>query len=183
MTIFPTRKAKYKTALSKDEVINRLEFNDFYLPNGDYELRKHNGYFVLMSVSRNNHPPKANTFRAKFIVNAEEKGSTIKLSFYPDEAQAYVHLTVLIILLIIQAVLIITAINNSFLSPAIFVPIITAPIYYLLQAISFSVLAITLEKQIAEAIEAEIHEITEEEMSKLQKWYEKERDPFKFRNK
>lgn len=175
MTIFPTHKTEYKTALPKDEVINRLEYNDFYAPNCDFELRKHNGYFTLLVINRDTHPPKANPFRAKVVINAEEKGSTVKLSFYPHETRTSGTLADLIILLILQIMLIITAINNSFFIPAIFTPIIVAPIYYLVNLILFSVGAITLEKQIAECIEAEIHEVTEDEMSKLQKWYEKKR--------
>lgn len=175
MTIFPTHKTELKTKLSRQEVIDRLEFNNFYYPNVDYELRKYPGYFILMSVYRNGKPPKSNEFRAKIVINPEEKGSTVTLKFYPEESRAIWDLVILIILMIIQVVLIITAINNSSLSLGVFAPIIIAPIYYILQTIFFSVLAITLKKQIEEALEAEIHEVTEDEMSKLQKWYEKKR--------
>ena len=175
MTIFPTRKTELKTKLSKQEAIERLEFNKFYHPNTDYELRKFSDHFMLVSVNRINHPPKANTFRAKTIINQKEQGSTVTLRYYPDEGRVGIDLTVLIILIVIQIILIITAVLNSYLSLAVFIPIIIATIYYLIQLILFSVLAISLEKQIEEAIEAEIHEVTEDEMSKLQKWYEKKR--------
>ena len=174
MTIFSTHKTELKTKLPRQEVINRLECNDFYNPAASYELKKHTGFFELITVNKNK-PPKDKTFRAKVVINPEREGSTVKLSFYPDEGNVIMNAIVLVILLVIQAVLIITSVNNAFFSPAVFIPVIIAPVYYLLQSISFSFMVVTLRKQIEETIEAEIHEITEEEMSKLQRWYEKKR--------
>ena len=174
MTIFPTHKTELKTKFSRQEIINRLECNDFYYPAASYELRKHAGYFELITIYENK-PPTDNPFRAKVIINPEKTGSTVRLSFYPDEGYVIMNAIVLIILLVIQAVLIITSVSNAFLSPAVFIPIIIAPIYYLMQLIFFSVSVISLRKQIEEAVEAEIHEITENEMSRLQKWYERKK--------
>lgn len=182
MTIFPTHKTEFKTNLSRQEVIDRLECNDFYFPGAHYELKKYTGYHELITVNENK-PSSNKTFRSKIVINPEAKGSTVKLSFYPDDGQNIMNIMVLVILLVIQAVLIIASVNKGFLSTAIFIPAITAPAYYIIQLIFFSVMAITLRKQIEEHIEAEKTEIPIEETSKLQQWYEKDREPFKFRNK
>ncbi len=175
MTIFPTHKTELKTKLSRQEVIDRLEFNNFYYPNTDYVLKKLPGHFMLMSVHHYDPPTNANTFRAKIVINPEKNGSTVRISYYPDERDVIKYITLFSIMMIVQVILIIVAIQKSFMMLAVFTPLIFAPILYLATLIFFSVLAVTLEKQIEEAIEAEIHEVTEDEMSKLQKWYEKKR--------
>ena len=182
MTIFPTHKTELKTKLSKQEVLERLEKNNIYTIGFYYEL-KNKGTSYLLNPTRKDHG--RNIFATNVNIKISEKiqHTTVDLSFFPLKS-TNIGLLIFSLLVFISSVAIgvFEIINTGFsINKLIYIPIVL--LFYVIMMLMFSFEVISIRKQIEEALEAEIHEVTEEEMSKLQKWYEKEREPFKFRNK
>ena len=174
MTIFPTHKTELKTKLPRHEVVKRLEDNDIYTVGFKYVL-KENGISYRLEPKRKD---RGRNILAPIIdVKISEKlpDTFITLSFYPLKAT---NIGLMIISLIFFAISIGAAtfeiINTGFSTSKLFyIPICL--LFYTIVMLMLSFEVISIRKQIEETVEAEIHEVTEEEMSKLQKWYEKKR--------
>lgn len=178
MTIFPTHKTELKTKLPRHEVIKRLQHNDFYALGYCYELEKNNENYTLTPKRDTTVYRSPNSTTPPIIaMSIEQKSDNAKvaLRFFPLKREIIRALWGLALLLFAQILVFALYTIHKGIDFAFFAPIIAGVIVYLLFFLAFSFEVLSIRKQIEEAIEAEIHEVTEDEMSKLQKWYEKKR--------
>ncbi len=182
MTIFPTHKTELKTTLSKQEVLERLEQNNIYTIGFYYELKEKGTAYILNPVRKESG---RNLFASAVNVKIAEKSphTIINLSFLPLKATNIGVLIISILIFLAFAGLAISDIVNTGFSISSLIYFFIGLLFYVYCMLMFSFEALSVKKQIEEHIDAESSEISEDEMSKLQKWYEKEREPFKFRNK
>jgi len=175
MTIFPTHKTELKTKLPRHEVLKRLVHNDFYVSGFDYKLDKIKSNYILKPVRQALGPRNSGVPIIKINIAPKTDGTGVSLSFIPFTAVSIFLLIWLSMAFAMQILIIcmITVPHGFRLTHLL--PTFIGGIGYLISLIIFSVEVISIRKQIEEAIEAEIHEVTEDEMSKLQKWYEKKR--------
>ncbi len=174
VTIFPTHKTELKTKLPRHEILKRLEGNDFYALGYNYKLIKDKEkYFIVPERDVNSYrshkcsaPPTIHLH-----INTNIENTKVQLNFFPLTRDIVITASAVATILLFQFIVLFWG-NISFIS---FLPTIFSPIAYLGGFLKFSFEVINIRKQIEEAIEAEIHEVTEDEMSKLQKWYEKKR--------
>lgn len=174
MTIFPTHKSELKTKLSRQEILDRLEHNNIYTIGFYYQLET-NGKSYLLNLVRKESG--RNIFATTVNVKIAEKTShtIVSLSFLPLKANS---IGILIFsLLFIAVTLVISAFDivNTGFSIGNLLTILAGWLLYIFCMLMFSFEVLSIRKQIEEHIEAEIHEVTEDEMSRLQKWYEKKR--------
>jgi len=175
MTIFPTHKTELKTKLPRHEVLKRLVHNDFYVWGFDYKLDKVKHDYLLKPVRQALGPRNAGVPVIKLNITPKTDGTSINLSFTPLTGVSIFMLIWLSMALAMQ-ILIICMITVPYgFRFTHLLPTFMGGIGYLISLIIFSVEVISIRKQIEETLEAEIHEVTEDEMSKLQKWYEKKR--------
>lgn len=175
MTIFPTHKTELKTKLPRHEVLKRLVHNDFYVAGFDYKLDKINYDYILKPVRQELGPRNAGVPVTKINITPQKDGTSVNLSFHPLMG-VNIFLMVWLTMTLAMQVLTICMITVPYsFTLTHLLPSFIGAIGYLIALIIFSAEVISIRKQIEECIEAEIHEITEEEMSKLQKWYEKKR--------
>ena len=180
MTIFPTHKTKLKTELTKQEVLNNLEQNNIYTVGFYYELKQNSKSFILNPVKKERG---RNLFAPVINVELSEKSmhTQVNLSFSPLKATSIGVLISSLLLLAISVGIAFFDIANTGFSVGTLLYLPIGLIFYIITMLMFSFEAISIRKQIEEHIEAEAEE--EKEPSKLQDWYEKDREPFKFRNK
>lgn len=183
MTIFPTHKTELKTKLPRHEVLKRLVHNDFYVWGFDYNLDKIKHDYILKPVRKPLGPRNSGVPVIKLNITPQKDGTGINLSFSPFTFVSIFLIIWLSMALVMQILLIcMITIPYGFILTHL-LPTFIGGLFYLISLIIFSVEVISIRKQIEEHIEAESIETPEEEISKLQKWYEKDREPFKFRNK
>ena len=178
MTIFPTHKTELKTKLPRYEVINRLENNDFYALGYCYELEKGNADYSLIPKRDNivyRSPKSSSPPIVALSIEQKSDNTNVALKFSPLKKEIIRAFWGFALLLLAQIFVFALYTVHNGIDFAFFVPIIAGAIGYLLFFLAFSFEVLSIRKQIEEAIEAEIHEVTEDEMSKLQKWYEKKR--------
>ncbi len=183
MTLFPTHKTELKTKLPRHEVLKRLVHNDFYVAGFFYKLDKIKYDYILKPVRQEFGPRNSGVPIIKINITPQTNGTKVNLSFRPFMVVNIFLLVWLTMALAMQVALIVTSFPQYGFRLGYLLPSFVCSIGYLIALIIFSVEVISIRKQIEEALEAEIHEVTEDEMSKLQQWYEKDREPFKFRNK
>lgn len=183
MTIFPTHKTELKTKLPRHEVLKRLVHNDFYVWGFDYKLDKIKSNYILKPVRQALGPRNAGVPVIKINITPKTDGIDVCLSFIPFTAVSIFLLIWLSMAFAMQILIIymITAPYGFRLTHLL--PTFIVGLGYLIGLIIFSVEVINIRKQIEEHINAESTEISEEKMSKLQSWFEKEREPFNFRHK
>ncbi len=175
MTIFPTHKTKLKTKLPRHEVLNRLVHNDFYVWGFDYKLDKIKYDYFLKPVRQELGPRNSGVPVIKINLTPQTDGTKLNLSFRPITAVSIIFLIWLTMAFAMQIAFIATTIGEVGFSLVHLLPTLMGLVAYLVGLIIFSVEVISIRKQIEEALEAEIHEVTDGEKSKLQKWYEKKR--------
>lgn len=182
MTIFPTHKTELKTKLPHQEVLKRLERNNIYTIGFYYELKENNTSYILNPVRKDRG---RNIFASTVNVKISEKNlyTTVNLSFLPLKATNIGVLFLSLLIFVISASISVFNILNTGFSIGNLCLLLIGVLFYIFCMLMFSFEVISTKKQIEEHIDAESNEIPEEEKSKLQKWYEKEREPFKFRNK
>lgn len=178
MTIFPTHKTELKTKLPRHEVLKRLENNEFYAIGYCYKLEKSDADYTLKpqrdtTVYRN---PKSSTPPIMAMSIEQKRDNTeVDLKFFPLRREIAITAIGITLVMLMQIAVLIISITHNNISFNSFIPSMVGIIVYLLGLLKFSFEVIHIRKQIVEALEAEIHEVTEDEMSKLQKWYEKKR--------
>ena len=175
MTIFPTHKTELKTKLPRHEVLKRLEDNDFYVVGYDYKLEKNQNGYTLKPVHEPQGPRNDSVPVITLDVRPNVDYTHISMSFRPFTAISVIYLVTLIFIFAFQIALSVVGFNYGQFNILYLLPTFITGLVYLINLIIFSVEVISMRKQIEETIEAEIHEVTEDEMSKLQKWYEKKR--------
>ena len=181
MTIFPTHKTELKTKLPRHEVLKRLVHNDFYAWGFNYKLDKIKHDYILKPVRQPLGPRNAGEPVIKLSITPQKDGTSIDLSFVPFTSVCIFLIIWLSMALVMQILLIcMITIPYGFMLTHL-LPTFMGGLFYLISLIIFSVEVISIRTQIEEHIEAEPEE--EKEPSKLQDWYEKDREPFKFRNK
>ena len=181
MTIFPTHKTELKTKLPRHDVLKRLVHNDFYAWGFNYKLDKIKQNYILKPVRKPLGPRNAGVPVIRINIIPQTDGTDVKLSFTPFTGVS-IFLMVWLSMALAMQILIIAMITVPYSFTIIqLLPTFIAGIFYLIFLIIFSVEVISIRKQIEEHIEAEPEEV--KEPSKLQDWYEKDREPFKFRNK
>ncbi len=182
MTIFPTHKTELKTKLSRQEILEKLESNNIYTIGFYYKLKENGNDYILNPTRKESGH---NIFTSVVNVKITEKSSytAVSLRFLPLKANTIGFL--ISSLLFFAASVGITAFNivNKGFSIGNLLTLLIGLFVYIFFMLMFSFEVLSIKKQIEEHIEAESIETPEEEMSKLQKWYEKDREPFKFRNK
>ncbi len=175
MTIFPTHKTELKTKLPRHEVLKRLVHNDFYVWGFDYKLDKIKFDYILKPVRQAFGPRNAGVPVIRLNITPKTDGTGVSLSFIPFTAVS-IFLLIWLSMAFVMQILIVCMITVPYgFRLTHLLPTFMGGIGYLISLIIFSVEVISIRKQIEEAVEAEIHEATEDEMSKLQKWYEKKR--------
>lgn len=172
MTIFPTHKTELKTKLPRHEVVKRLEDNDFYVVGYDYKLEKNQIDYTLKPVHEPQGPRNQTAPVIKLDIKPNVDYTRVSMSFRPFTAISIIYLVTLIFIFVFQIALAVVGFNYGQFNILYLLPTFITGLVYLISLIIFSVEVISIRKQIEEAIEAEIHEVTEDEMSKLQKWYE-----------
>ncbi len=176
MTIFSTHKTDYETKLSKNEVVERLKNNDFYVPSFKYQLQEEDDSYTLYPLCESKWVK--NSFIPVLSVSVSENNNeTTKVStkYEPLKSSVVVFIAILGFALLMQIVTAVVGAITGGLGLVHFVPAALMCFGYLLFMAAFSLQVNHIRIQLEETIEAEIHEITEEEMSKLQRWYEKKR--------
>lgn len=180
MTIFPTHKTKLKTKLSRQEILEKLKHNNIYTIGFYYKLKEKGKSYILNPVKKERG---RNIFASEVNVKIAEKSqhTIVDLSFSPlKSTNIGILISSLLLFLGCVGVAVFDIVNTGFsVGTLLYLPI--GLIFYIIAMLMFSFEAISIRKQIEEHIEAEPEE--EKEASKLQDWYEKEREPFKFRNK
>ncbi len=183
MTIFPTHKTQLKTKLPRHEVLKRLVHNDFYVWGFDYKLDKVKHDYLLKPVRQALGPRNAGVPVIKINITPKTNGTGVNLSFKPFTGVS-IFLLVWLFMALAMQILIIGMITVPYgFQLTHLLPTFIGGLGYLMGLIIFSVEVISIRKQIEEHIDAESIETSEEKILKLQSWYEKEREPFKFRNK
>ncbi|MBQ7809516.1 MAG: hypothetical protein IJ346_00950 [Clostridia bacterium] len=180
MTIFPTHKTELKTKLTKQEVLNNLEQNNIYTVGFYYELKQTNKSYILNPFKKERG---RNLFSPVVNVKLSEKPmhTQVNLSFSPLKATSTgVLISSLLLFIACIGVAVLDIANTGFsVGTLLYLPI--GLLFYIIAMLMFSFEVISIRTQIEEHIEAEPEEV--KEPSKLQDWYEKDREPFKFRNK
>ena len=175
MTIFPTHKTRLKTKLPRHEVLRKLENNDFYALGYDYKLEKTDSQFTLNPYRDTTIYRSINSSSPPIIAMSVEQKSDIteiNLRFFPLKREIIRTSLAVALVFLIQLVILIICITQQCINYTTFIPSLAGIMVYLFCFIIFSVEVISIRKQIEEHIEAEIQEVNEDEMSKLQKWYE-----------
>mgnify|MGYP003290814777 CR=1 FL=1 len=183
MTIFPTHKTQLKTKLSRQEILENFEHNNIYTLGFYYELKENGKSYILNPVrkenSRQNFAPIVN-----LKITEKYPYTNVSLSFLPIKTTGIMSLIFSIAFLVASAGFAThDFINSGFSLGSLLLYISIGLSYYIISFLKFSFEVLSIKKQIEEHINAGNTEISEEKMSKLQSWYEKERDPFKFKNK
>lgn len=182
MTIFPTHKTQLKTKLSHKETLERLESNNIYTTGFYYKLKENGKDYILDPIRKESG---RNIFTSVVNVKIAEKTShtIVNLSFQPLKANTIGFLiSSLLFFTALVGISVFNIVNTGF-SIGNLLTILEGLFVYIFFMLMFSFEVLSIRKQIEEHIEAENIDTPEEEMSKLQKWYEKDREPFKFRNK
>ncbi|MDO4420118.1 MAG: hypothetical protein Q4B92_07120 [Ruminococcus sp.] len=182
MTIFPTHKTALKTTLSKQEVLERLEHNNIYTIGFYYELKENGTAYTLNPVRKESG---RNIFASVVNVKITEKSphTIVNLRFSSLKSTTIGVLISSVLIFFAFAGLAISDIINTGFSISSLIYFFIGLLFYVFFMLMFSFEVLSIRKQIEEHVDAESNEISEEEMTKLQKWYEKEREPFKFRNR
>lgn len=175
ITVFPTHKTELKTKLPRHEVLKRLETNDFYVVGYDYKLVKNHDDYTLKPVHEPQGPRNDSVPVIMLDVKPSGDYTHIFMSFRPFTAVSIIFLVILLSLFAFQVALTVIGVNAQQFNILYLLPTFITGLVYLISLIIFSLEVISIRKQIEELLEAEIHEVTEDEMSKLQKWYEKKR--------
>lgn len=182
MTIFPTHKTELKTKLPRQEILERLESNNIYTIGFYYKLKENGKDYILNPIrkerGRNIFTPVVNV---KIAENTSH--TAVSLSFQPLKVNTIGFLISSLLFFAASVGFSVFDIVNTGFSIGNLLTILVWVFVYIFFMLMFSFEVLSIRKQIEEHIEAESIETPEEEMSKLQKWYEKDREPFKFRNK
>ena len=182
MTIFPTHKTELKTKLPRQEILERLESNNIYTIGFYYKLKETGKDYILNPIRKERG---RNIFTPVVNVKIAEKTShtAVSLSFQPLKVNTIGFLISSLLFFAASVGISVFDIVNTGFSIGNLLTILVGVFVYIFFMLMFSFEVLSIRKQIEEHIEAESIETPEEEMSKLQKWYEKDREPFKFRNK
>lgn len=182
MTIFPTHKTELKTKLPRQETLEKLESNNIYTIGFYYELKENGKDYILNPIRTNRG---RNIFTSVVNVKIAEKTShtAVSLSFQPLKVNTIGFLISSLLFFAASVGISVFDIVNTGFSIGNLLTILIGLLFYICCMLMFSFEVLSIRKQIEELIEAESIDTPEEEMSKLQKWYEKDREPFKFRNK
>lgn len=182
MTIFPTHKTELQTKLPRQETLEKLESNNIYTIGFYYELKENGKDYILNPIRTNRG---RNIFTSVVNVKIAEKTShtAVSLSFQPLKVNTVGFLIFSLLFFAASVGISVFDIVNTGFSIGNLLTILVGVFVCIFFMLMFSFEVLSIRKQIEELIEAESIDTPEEEMSKLQKWYEKDREPFKFRNK
>ena len=182
MTIFPTHKTELETKLPRQEILERLESNNIYTIGFYYKLKETGKDYILNPIRKESG---RNIFTPVVNVKIAENTShtAVSLSFQPLKVNTIGFLISSLLFFAASVGFSVFDIVNTGFSIGNLLTILVGVFVYIFFMLMFSFEVLSIRKQIEEHIEAESIETPEEEMSKLQKWYEKDREPFKFRNK
>lgn len=182
MTLFPTHKTELKTKLPRQEILERLKSNNIYTKGFYYELKENRKDYILNPIRKGSG---RNIFTSVVNIKIAEKTShtIVNLSFQPLKANAIGFLITTLLLFSVSVGLSVFDILKTGFSIGNLLTLMIGLLFYIFCMLMFSFEVLSIRKQIEEHIEAESIDTPEDEMSKLQQWYEKDREPFKFRNK